>query len=151
VPSHRLLINMLPSTDNVHIEQIRPELTWRLRRSALYPGKPLYEMEMPVDADGIHFGVFYQDRLAGVVSLFQSSTSFQFRKFAVEPALQNQGIGTQLLQYLVSFALQHGGRRVWCNARLTAVNFYLKAGFIQTGNAFVKNGIAYIAMEKTGQ
>ncbi|WP_345950803.1 GNAT family N-acetyltransferase [Mucilaginibacter sp. PAMB04274] len=134
--------------DNLHIEQIRPELTWRLRRGALYPEAPLHTMEMDEDDYGVHFGAFYPDKLVGVVSLFQDGTDFQFRKFAVDPQLQNQGIGLQLLQYISHFALAQAGERIWCNARLSATGFYSRAGFVQTGYPFNKNGIEYVVMEK---
>jgi GNAT superfamily N-acetyltransferase len=82
----------------IHIEQITPELTWRLRKDVLYPGKKMFEMEMDVDANGIHFGAFKDDKLAGVVSLFQEGSDFQFRKLAVETSAQGTGIGSSLLQ-----------------------------------------------------
>lgn len=132
----------------LHIEQIRPELTWRLRREALYPTRPLHEMEMDEDNHGWHFGAFYNDALVGVVSLFQESYDFQFRKFAVSNPEQRKGIGTALLQYITNFAVNENGTRLWCNARINAISFYTKAGFTTTGQAFSKNGFDYEIMEK---
>jgi len=132
----------------MNIEQITPELTWRLRRDVLYPGQKMFEMEMDEDADGIHFGAFKDDKLVGVVSLFQKETDFQFRKLAVDPSVQNMGIGSSLLKYITTHAQQNGGTRIWCNARLSAIGFYLKADFIQTGKLFSKKGVDYEVMEK---
>jgi predicted GNAT family N-acyltransferase len=133
---------------NVHIEQIRPELTWRLRREALYPDQPLAAMQMPVDADGLHFGAFNNDLLVGVVSLFQNGAIYQFRKFAVAIKYQGQGIGTNLLQYITSFCKLQQGTSLWCNARTTATPFYEKLGFTVLGLPFEQNHIAYVKMEK---
>jgi len=133
----------------IQIEQIRPELTWRLRRQVLYPGSKLYEMEMDEDNNGYHFGAFMDNKLVGVVSLFQYGTDFQFRKFAVSADVQNKGIGQALLNYIVDFAIAEGATRIWCNARVTAIGFYLKYGFAQTGTLFSKNGFDYEIMEKT--
>jgi GNAT superfamily N-acetyltransferase len=132
----------------VSIEQITPELTWRLRRDVLYPGKKIVEMEMGEDVDGIHFGAFKDDKLAGVVSLFQSGTDFQFRKLAVDLSEQKKGVGNSLLTYITAYTQENGGSRIWCNARVTAIGFYLKAGFIQTGQFFSKNGYDYETIEK---
>src|ERR1700712_1935545 len=77
----------------IHIEQIRPELTWRSRQQVLYPAQKLYEMELDEDNEGIHFGAFTDDKLVGIISLFQQGTSFQFRKLAVLPEFQKMGIG----------------------------------------------------------
>ena len=131
-----------------HIEQITPELTWRLRRDVLYPSQKIFEMEIEEDINGIHFGAFKDNKLAGVVSLFQKGADFQFRKLAVDPSVQKTRIGSSLLKYITEYALQNGGTRIWCNARNTATGFYLKAGFIQTGELFSKNSYDYEIMEK---
>lgn len=105
-------------------------------------------MEMKEDVDGIHFGAFRDNKLAGVVSLFQHGADYQFRKLAVDSATQKAGIGSSLLAYITKFAEENGGTRIWCNARTDAVGFYLKLGFVETENRFSKNGIDYLIMEK---
>jgi GNAT superfamily N-acetyltransferase len=131
----------------IHIEQIRPELTWRLRRKVLYPNEPLFKMEMEEDYHGWHFGAFTDDALVAVVSLFQNDTDFQFRKLAVSAVMHGQGVGKALLQHLVNFSRAQGATRIWCNARDVAIGFYLKQGLKQTGELFSKNGIDYEIME----
>jgi GNAT superfamily N-acetyltransferase len=132
----------------ISIEQITPVLTWRLRRDVLYPAQKMFEMEMDEDNYGIHFGAFEDDKLAGVVSLFQKGSDFQFRKLAVDASVQNMGVGSCLLSYIIGYAGENGGTRIWCNARTTAIEFYLKAGFTKTGGSFSKNGFDYEVMEK---
>jgi ribosomal protein S18 acetylase RimI-like enzyme len=132
----------------VRIEQIRPEHTWHLRRDVLYPGKMKHEMEMDEDANGIHFGAFVDDKLVGVVSLFQNGSEFQFRKLAVDASFQKKGIGKSLLDYITKYVEENGGTRLWCNARVDAIGFYMKLGFAKTGNLFTKNDIDYEIMEK---
>jgi phosphoribosylformimino-5-aminoimidazole carboxamide ribotide isomerase len=132
----------------IHIEQITPELTWRLRRDVLYPNQKIFEMEMDEDRDGIHFGAFKDNKLTGVVSLFQKETDFQFRKLAVESSMQKMGVGNNLLQYITTYAKENGGNRIWCNARTSAIGFYLKYDFVQTGSLYSKNGVDYEIMEK---
>jgi phosphoribosylformimino-5-aminoimidazole carboxamide ribotide isomerase len=132
----------------VSIEQIRPELTWHLRQKVLYPAQKLYEMQMDEDQDGIHFGAFINNELVAVVSLFNKNGDFQFRKFAVEPYYQSKGIGKTLMAYITDFAQAEGGKKIWCNARLSAIGFYLKNGFEQTGHFFSKNGFDYEMLKK---
>jgi len=130
------------------IEQIRPELTWRLRREVLYPESALYEMEMDEDKYGYHFAAFQGNDLVGVVSLFQDGDDFQFRKFAVIAHAQGVGVGTALLNRITEFAVNDGARRIWCNARVSAIGFYLRFGFEHTGKLFSKHGFDYEIMEK---
>lgn len=132
----------------ITIEQIRSELTWRLRQQVLYPAQKLYEMELNEDNDGIHFGAFTDDKLVGIISLFQEGTSFQFRKLAVLPEFQKMGIGNQLLNKVEEFGLSEGGTVIWCNARVSAIGFYIKAGYSHTGKLFSKNGFDYEILEK---
>ena len=132
----------------LQIEQIRPELTWRLRRDVLYPDEPLYAMEMEEDNHGYHFGAFADNRLVAVVSIFLNEGDCQFRKFAVVPQSQGQGVGQVLLAYITNFAISEGCKRLWCNARLSAIGFYVKYGFQQTGDTFSRNGVDYEIMEK---
>ncbi|MEO8884821.1 MAG: GNAT family N-acetyltransferase [Mucilaginibacter sp.] len=132
----------------LNIEQIRPELTWRLRQRVLYPAQKLYEMEMDEDNQGYHFGAFKDNELVGVVSLFINESDCQFRKFAVDERVQGTGVGSMLLKHLTNFAINEGAKHLWCNARTTAIGFYLKHGFTQTGNLFSKNGFDYEILEK---
>ncbi|RCH54995.1 N-acetyltransferase [Mucilaginibacter hurinus] len=130
------------------IEQIRPELTWRLRRDVLYPGKNMHEMEMEEDNDGFHFGAFKNNNLVGVVSVFQIGEDFQFRKLAIDRLCQKQGIGSAVMKYIIDFVKTNGGKRLWCNARVEAIDFYLKRGFSVTGEKFSRDGIDYEIIEK---
>jgi GNAT superfamily N-acetyltransferase len=131
------------------IEQIRPELTWRLRQQVLYPAQKLYEMELDEDNNGIHFGAFTEDKLVGIISLFQHDTSFQFRKLAVLPDFQKMGIGNNLLNRVEEYARSEDGTIIWCNARVSAIGFYLKAGYAHTTKLFSKNGFDYEILEKS--
>jgi predicted GNAT family N-acyltransferase len=105
-------------------------------------------MEMDEDNHGYHFGAFQDNELVAVVSLFQDSTDFQFRKFAVINRLQKTGVGKTLLNYITGFAIAEGAKRIWCNARVSAVGFYLRYDFAQTGKVYSKGGIDYEIMEK---
>jgi len=132
----------------ISIEQIRPELTWRLRQRILYPAQKLYEMEMDEDNNGFHFAAFKDNAIVGVVSLFQKGDDFQFRKFAIDESMQGVGVGRQLLNYITNFSVLNGGKRLWCNARVSAIGFYLKFDFKHTGQLFSKNGFDYEILEK---
>jgi GNAT superfamily N-acetyltransferase len=138
----------MTQTSMIHIEQIRPELTWRLRRQVLYPEQMLHEMEMEEDNHGLHFAAFLDNNVVGVISLFAKGDDYQFRKFAVDGAVQGKGIGTQMLAYITDFARTNGAKRLWCNARVTAISFYINAGFQHTGQLFTRQGFDYEILEK---
>lgn len=131
----------------IAIEQIRFELTWRIRHEVMYPDLPFENIKLKNDDEGIHFGLYANDQLTSVVSLFEADGSYQFRKFATLHAEQGKGYGTKLLQYIISYVKKAGGKKLWCNARLSAASFYTKAGFVRTPRQFTRDDIDFIVME----
>lgn len=105
-------------------------------------------MEMEEDNNGLHFAAFKDNAIVGVISLFAKGHDYQFRKFAVDDSVQNMGIGRQMLDHITQFAQTNGAKRLWCNARVTAIGFYLKAGFGHTGQFFSRHGFDYEILEK---
>ena len=55
---------------------------------------------------------------------------------ATAPDARGRGLGAALLAACLHHARDRGGRRVWCNARVTAEGFYLRAGFVAEGARF---------------
>lgn len=130
------------------IEQIPAGATLRLRRDILYPGSKLTDVLLPEDDQGQHYGLFFRNELAGVVSLFDSGAGrWQFRKLAVLEKYQRNRLGSALVQHLLLETKRLGGDVLWCNARASATGFYEKFGFISLGEHFTRNGIDYLIME----
>lgn len=131
------------------IEQIHPLVTRRLRQEVLYPSQPIDNIVLEDDDNGLHFGLYDSDKLISVVSLFIRGTEAQFRKFATDNNYQGKGYGSELLNFMLTHAKQQGVTKIWCNARMTAINFYNKHGFTEAGSDFINRGITYIRMEKS--
>ena len=131
----------------VHIEQIRTDLAWRIRHEVMYPDLPFDAIKLANDEEGIHFGLFVGNQLASVVSLFNKGNIYQFRKFATIVELQGKGYGSLLLDHIISFVKTFGAIKLWCNARVSAIPFYNKFGFIQTDKISTNNGIDFVIME----
>ncbi|WP_443937889.1 GNAT family N-acetyltransferase [Pedobacter sp. MW01-1-1] len=130
------------------VEQIFPSLTWRIRQTVMYPGKELDLSKLADDFEGIHFGLYVNHQLTGVVSLFNEKDVYQFRKLAILPEAQKKGHGSQLLQHLIDFCKIQKASMLWCNARINAKEFYFKFGFHETEDRFFKNGHHYVIMAK---
>ena len=137
----------MPSS--ITIRSIQPGDTYPLRHSVLWPDKPLDYVRIAEDEEGMHFGAFQDDRLVGVISLFVNGEAARFRKFAVDPSYQRQGIGSELLTCVMQEALQRGARTIACDARQEATGLYYKFGMQPEGAEFYKGPIAYVRMQKT--
>ena len=133
---------------NFSIEQIPPAATLMIRQAELYPKLLLKKLQLDEDEDGIHLGLFHDNKLITVVSLFQKGTDLQFRKFATISAYQKMGFGKEMLKYVFDFAAQLNCKRVWCNARISAISFYEKFGMSRTETAFSKDNIEFVIMER---
>lgn len=129
------------------VEQIFPSLTWRIRHVTMYPDHSLDFVKLPNDFDGIHFGIYEEYELQGVVSLFVDNNVGQFRKLAILPSVQHQGLGKQLMVYMIDFCKLQKLDKLWCNARVDAAKFYEKFGFKATSKTYAANGFDYVTME----
>ncbi|GAB3900237.1 GNAT family N-acetyltransferase [Larkinella knui] len=125
------------------IRQIKPEETYALRHEVLWPDKPVAYVILDDDAKGRHFGAFLAGDLVAVLSLFVENGVARFRKFATRPDCQRQGIGTRLLNQVIEDARKQGAHTLWCDARLSAADFYRRFGMEPEGELFYKGEIPY--------
>ncbi|ALJ01608.1 hypothetical protein DC20_20600 [Rufibacter tibetensis] len=132
----------------MEIRKISAAQTWPLRQQVMWPEKPLTFVQLPDDKAGFHFGLFVNQELVSVISLFIEVNHAQFRKFCTLVPFQGQGYGQKLLQHVLDFAFTHQVSSIWCHARTSACAFYLKAGMQVQGEKFIRSGIAYVRMEK---
>ena len=129
------------------VEQIFPALTWRIRHVTMYPDHPFDFVKLENDFDGIHFGIYEEHILTGVVSLFTEGNIGQFRKLAILPEAQGKGLGNQLMSYLIDFCKVQKLSKLWCNARVNAKEFYVKFGFHETDKTYTADGFDFVIME----
>lgn len=132
-----------------YIKQIEAKQAWPIRHKVMYPEKEFDGIKLPEDSNGLHFGLFEGDQLISVVSFFLDGKEAQFRKFATLDEKQRAGYGSELLQYLIDYSKSAGIKKLWCNARKSAIGFYKKFGFKETGREF-KDGDHEFAIIELG-
>ncbi len=99
---------------------------------------------MPGDdsLDTLHLGLFDAEKLIGVVSLMKNSNpqfkgnQYQLRGMAVLAEYQGQKLGNILIDKAEKLLRQKQVELLWCNARIKALNFYLRKGFEIYGEPF---------------
>jgi YbgC/YbaW family acyl-CoA thioester hydrolase len=69
-------------------------------------------------------------------------------RMAVVKLLRGSGVGRQVLDALLQAARERGDHEVLLHAQLSAVNFYVRAGFTTQGDTFEEAGIGHIEMVK---
>lgn len=131
-------------TRPVSAEDVRP-----LRHRILRPGQPFSETAYAGDdlADTVHIGAFDDDRLVGIASLYREArpggpaSGWRLRGMATDADVRGRRFGAAVLAASIAHIAAAGGEELWCNARLSAVGFYRRAGFGVVGDEFDVTGI----------
>lgn len=133
---------MKPEIRNISYDQ-----TWNLRHQVMWPNESIEYVKLPNDKEGSHFGLFTEEEMVSVVSVFKTGKSAQFRKFATLKSEQGNGYGSKLLNHVFLKLASAGITKIWCNARMDKTHFYQRFGMKQTKKTFYKRGIYYVIME----
>ncbi len=143
----------------MEVKQIDPKDTYPIRHAVLRQGLPIETCHFEGDGDEFtfHLGAFIQDRLASVASFYLKSNDkylepyqFQLRGMATLTEFQKQGLSAALLQMAFPIIKRNHVKLLWCNARVAAVGFYEKMGFVQDSDVFEIEGVGpHVLMHKT--
>jgi GNAT superfamily N-acetyltransferase len=124
----------------MRVVEVEVGRTRDLRARVLRPGVPPEEVGFPGD-DGpgvFHLAAEDDGTLVGIVTLIaDGDAGVRLRSMAVDPAWQGTGVGRMLVEAAVERLRAAGVRRMWCNARDTALGFYERLGWTVTGPGFI--------------
>lgn len=125
-----------------------------LRRNVLrIPlGLDFTEDELRSESGQFHFAVWDNEKIWAVLILNPDPSQngcIRMRQVAVDPAIQGQGIGSELVSLSERWAARQGYKIMKLHARLHAVPFYKKLEYETEGKEFMEVGIPHIAMFKT--
>ena len=137
---------------SIIIKEIETEETYPIRHQELRQGFPIETCHFDKDdeSDTFHLGAFENKELVGVVTLVNSEKGYQLRGMAVLSKEQGKGIGSLLIQKAEEKLQQEQISYLWMNARIKAVPFYEKLGYITLGDVFEIQTVGeHIIMEKT--
>jgi predicted GNAT family N-acyltransferase len=113
-------------------------------------GLDLLEEALSAEAAHRHFGLVEGgDLLACLLVVRHGETLVQIRQMAVQPQSQGRGHGGFLMRGVEEILRSEGSaRKIFLNARLPAVPFYRKLGYLPAGGEFTEVGIPHLRMEK---
>lgn len=134
---------------DLQIKLITVEQALPIRHQVLWPSKSMEECRVEDDDKGHHFGVFVEEELVCVASVFIQGDRARLRKFATLEAHQGKGIGSEVLAYILRMLSEYSVRTFWCDARETAITIYEKIGMAVEGERFYKGDIPYRKMSMT--
>ncbi|MCB9251561.1 MAG: GNAT family N-acetyltransferase [Flavobacteriales bacterium] len=113
-------------------------------------GLKFTEEELRAENTEYHIIAKLNDTLIGVLLLKPVGTNgiLKMRQVAVDPEVQGKGIGSEMVKFSEDFARSKNFVRMELHARETAVPFYLREGYILTGQPFTEVGIPHRKMYK---
>ncbi len=134
----------------VAVRPIAAVETRPLRQAILRPHLPPEQCVYPGDdaPDSLHVGAFLADRLVGVATILHQPPEggsdprdWRVRGVATLPEVRRRGVGMAMIRRCEEHAGEHGGRRVWFNARSDARPFYETLGYAVEGEPFRVAGL----------
>lgn len=116
------------------------------RETAIFPGDD--------EPTSKHVVVTLNGRVVGCASVHLSSCdgapAWQLRGMATDPAVRGAGIGRAMLEFVERSLHQSNTLQMWCNARVSAILFYEKFGWVVVSDAFdIPNAGPHVKMIKT--
>lgn len=127
------------------IKQIPSKETYIVRQPVLRKGKPIESCVFEGDdlETTYHFGLYNDNDLIGIISLFtQSNTIFvekkqaQIRGMAILETHQKKGYGEALVKHCENYCKNDNFDLIWFNARTAAVGFYKRMNYQIIGEPF---------------
>ncbi|OXB07144.1 GNAT family N-acetyltransferase [Flavobacterium plurextorum] len=127
------------------IKEIPSKETYIVRQPVLRNGKPIESCIFEGDdlETTHHFGLFQNENLTGIISLFtQSNPIFaenlqgQIRGMAILENHQKKGFGEALVKHCEDYCKQNKVDLIWFNARTAAVGFYKRMNYEVLGEPF---------------
>jgi GNAT superfamily N-acetyltransferase len=127
------------------IKEISAQETFIVRHPVLRKGKPIESCYFEGDylETTHHFGLFEDEKLTGIISIFLNSNPIfaeknqaQIRGMAVLDKNQKKGFGEALVSYCETYCISQNIQLIWFNARTEAVGFYKKMKYQAIGKPF---------------
>lgn len=145
----------------IAIKKITSAEALPIRHQILRKGEPIEKCMYPGDdfESTLHFGLYENEILNGIISVFKTSkdifiaeNQFQIRGMAVLENNRKKGFGAALVRHVETHLKKENQYTIWFNARIVAIGFYEKLGYVKIGKPFEIDtiGIHYIMYKKTG-
>ncbi len=74
--------------------------------------------------------------------------AMKMQRVVVTDTLRGMNIGSEMMTFCEKFALDRNAKSIYCHARDSAVNFYIRNGYEGIGDYFDEDGIPHLKMKK---
>ena len=141
-------LDPIEEDQEIKIKKVSVSFIQSYRKKYLYsnlsPQHCYYKKD--INNSTIHLALFQNDKVISGLTLIQNKflankNSFQIRGMFTINRCCKKGYGTLLINYAKKKISDHNSKLLWCNARVEAIDFYKKNGFVEHGGFFLKKNI----------
>lgn len=111
-------------------------------------GLSFSEDELSAEREYIHIAATMGSEIIATSVLVACGLHCKMQQVSVKESLVNCRIGSRLLEFCEAYAKKHGFQSIYCHARKSAENFYLRNNYLPEGDYFEQVTIAHIKMRK---
>lgn len=122
----------------------------RLREKILREplGSSFTERELEEEKNHIQIAGFLNDELIATAVLVPENNILKMQRVAVSEKFQGKGIGSNMMLFCEKLATARKFNVLYCHARDSAINFYMKNNYERCGDFFDEDGIPHLKMQK---
>lgn len=106
--------------------------------------------DQELEEEKYHFQIagFLDDAIIATAVLVPEGDEMKMQRVVVMENLRSLNIGSEMMNFCESFASDKNFTVMYCHARDSAVNFYIKNGYTGIGDYFDEDGIPHLKMRK---
>jgi len=98
------------------------------------------------EEESVHYLVYVDSIPVGTARWRKTENGIKLERFAVLKESRNTGAGSAVLKKVLEDVVPLK-REIYLNAQITAINFYLKEGFVTEGDEFIEANIRHYKMK----
>lgn len=112
-------------------------------------GMDIEQDDLSKEQDAFHVLAIYRNEVVGTLYLLPlNKQTVQMKQVAIDPYMQGNGVGSQLVQQAELFISKLNCKKITLHARKNAWNFYQRMGYTFASETFEEIGITHKIMEK---
>ena len=122
----------------------------KLREKILREPLGSFFTDQELEEEKYHFQIagFIDDTIIATAVLVPEGEVMKMQRVVVTENLRGLNIGSEMMTFCEKFALDRNSKLIYCHARDSAVNFYIKNGYEGIGDYFDEDGIPHLKMIK---
>ncbi|NVK03677.1 MAG: GNAT family N-acetyltransferase [Flavobacteriia bacterium] len=104
--------------------------------------------ELEEEKSHIQIAGLIDDKIIATTVLVPEPDAFKMQRVVVAEKLRSSNIGSDMMAFCEDYILRSNRTSVYCHARDSAVNFYLRNSYSPEGDYFDEDGIPHLKMKK---